>query len=246
MPFKKRNCNEDGIRPLMKKIAIITARGGSKRIPKKNIKDFCGKPLIAYSIEAAIKSGIFDRVLVSTDSEEIKEIAIRYGAEVPFLRSEKNSNDFASTADVILEVLDELKLQRETYEYLCCLYPTAPMITALKLQKSFELLVNQKANSVIPVTKFSYPVQRALVLVEGKLQLREHKFKDTRSQDLEQTFHDSGQFYWVKTEAFIKEKNLVTTNCHPMILPEMEVQDIDSDEDFLLAELKYKLMTKQS
>jgi pseudaminic acid cytidylyltransferase len=225
----------------MKKIAIITARGGSKRIPQKNIKEFCGKPLISFSIKAAISSGLFDRVLVSTDSDEIRKVAIEHGAEVPFFRSSASSSDFATTAEVVLEVIEELKKNQEEYEFLCCIYPTAPMISSEKLEKSFNLLQKHNAFSVVPVAKFSYPIQRAMILDKNELRLREEKYKNTRSQDLEETYHDSGQFYWVRTEIFLKEKTFFTSKCFPMILPEIEVQDIDTLEDFKLAELKYEL-----
>ena len=244
MLTEKRDRYENGVRSLMKKVAIITARGGSKRIPQKNIKEFNGKPLIAFSIEAAVSSGLFDQVIVSTDSAEIGRVAIQYGAEVPFYRSSKNSDDYATTVDVVLEVLEELHKRKEEFEYVCCIYPTAPMITAEKLKTSFEILLKHNANSVIPVVKFSYPIQRAMILSGDKLQLREEKYKNSRSQDLEETFHDSGQFYWVRREPLYTEKTLFTSKCFPMILSEMETQDIDTLEDFKLAELKYKLMIK--
>lgn len=229
----------------MKTLAIITARGGSKRIPHKNIKEFCGKPLIAYSIEAAILSKTFSRVIVSTDSSDIRDVALKFGAEVPFLRSNENSNDFSTTADVILEVLSELKKQNEVYDYVCCIYPTAPMITADKLSKAFDLLKNENADSVVPVVRFSFPIQRAFVINDKFVKLREEQYKNTRSQDLEETFHDSGQFYWIHTISFLEQKELFMKKCFPFILPESEVQDIDTLEDFKIAELKFTILNKK-
>ncbi len=229
----------------MKNIAIITARGGSKRIPGKNIKFFCGKPLIAYSIDAAISSGLFDRVIVSTDSPDISQVAIQYGAETPFIRSKANSDDFSTTDDVLVEVINQLLLQGENYDSFCCIYPTAPMITPQKLITSFNLLKNSAAYSVIPVTKFNYPIQRALIVKNNELQMREAIYLRARSQDLEIMYHDTGQFYWCFTKAFLKEKSLFTSKCCPFIIQESEVQDIDTIEDFEIAELKYTLMIKK-
>lgn len=226
----------------MKSIAIITARGGSKRIPKKNIKDFCGKPIIAYSIEAAIKSELFDEVMVSTDSEEIKEIAERYGANVPFMRSEETSNDFAVTADVVEEVIHEYEKRGMVFDWICCIYPTAPFVTAAKLKAAFEMVMKESADSLRPVVSFSYPPQRGLIIRDGRLQYKYPEYELTRSQDLEVMYHDAGQFYFCKTDAFLKYHSLVTDDMIPMILPESEVQDIDHYSDWELAEMKYKLM----
>lgn len=222
-------------------LAIITARGGSKRIPKKNVKDFCGKPIIQYSIEAVNQSGIFDEAMVSTDSEEIKRIAISCGGKVPFMRSEKTSNDMAMTHEVVVEVLDEYKKRGMEFEYVCCIYPTAPFITAEKLIKSKQMLDESGIDGVLPVVAFSFPPQRCFVLRGGKVQFLWPENRLVRSQDLEKWYHDCGQFYFVKVEPFLKEKSLVLKNTIPMVIDEMEVQDIDTYEDWELAEMKYRM-----
>ena len=185
------------------KIAIITARGGSKRIPRKNIKNFCGKPIIAYSIEAAINSALFDEVMVSTDDAEIAEVSKKFGADVPFMRSEKNSDDYATTADVLNEVLDEYSKRGKNFEYMCCIYPTAPFVTAEKLQRAFNSLVEKNADVLIPVVKFSYPPQRSFILDDGFLKYKWSQYARSRSQDLEKFYHDAGQFYFYRTTSFV-------------------------------------------
>lgn len=225
----------------MSAIAIITARGGSKRIPKKNIKEFCDKPIIAYSIEAALKSGIFDEVMVSTDSEEIAEIAEKYGAKVPFFRSSENAGDFASTADVIAEVLECYAREGKTFDYTCCIYPTAPFVTAKKLQDALQKMIDEDADSLMPVVSFSFPPQRGMVIREGKLSYMFPENAMKRSQDLETMYHDCGQFYFLKTDEFLKEKKLVLNKATAMEMSELEVQDIDNESDWNLAELKYRL-----
>lgn len=226
----------------MKTIAIITARGGSKRIPRKNIKEFCGKPILAYSIEAALQSGVFDRVMVSTDDEEIAEIAKRHGAEVPFYRSEKTANDYATTNDVLLEVLEEFEKRGEHYELACCIYPTAPFVTAEKLRGAVEQLLGSDADTLIPVVSFSYPPQRAMIVKEGRLVFEYPQYLDSRSQDLEPHYHDVGQFYVFRVAAFQKNRKLMVGNILPLVVSEMEVQDIDSQTDWEIAEMKYRLM----
>lgn len=228
----------------MKTIAIITARGGSKRIPGKNIKEFCGKPILAYSIEAAVQSGIFDTVMVSTDSEQIAQIAKEYGAEVPFYRSEKTAGDFATTNDVLLEVLDEYEKRGEHYDIGCCIYPTAPFVTACKLQRAMDTLLANDADTLIPVTAFSYPPQRAMIIRDGKLVFEYPQYLDSRSQDLEPHYHDAGQFYLFRTQAFKVNRRLMVGNILPMVVSEMEVQDIDHQTDWDIAEIKYRRMTR--
>ncbi len=224
----------------MKTIAIITARGGSKRIPKKNIKEFCGKPIISYSIEAAVNSEMFDEVMVSTDSAQIAKIAKSYGANVPFLRNEETSNDYATTADVLNEVLDEYLKIGQSFDTLCCIYPTAPFVTSEKLKTAVKMLEQANADSLIPVVQFSFPPQRGVIIVDNKVVYAEPKFANSRSQDLQPIYHDCGQFYLCKINAFKKYKTLVTPNTVPFIMPDQEVQDIDNPSDWALAEEKYK------
>ena len=228
----------------MKTLAMITARGGSKRIPRKNIKEFNGKPIIAYSIEAALASGVFDEVMVSTDDEEIAEIAKKYGAKVPFFRSEKTANDFATTVDVIEEVLNTYKERGEEFDIFCCIYPTAPFITAKRLKDAVEELSKSDADSLIPVVRFSYPPQRAMEVHDGKLVFRQPENLSKRSQDLEPHFHDAGQFYVVRSESFFKNRGIMVGDILPMELSELEVQDIDNEVDWKLAELKYNLLNE--
>ena len=229
----------------MKNIAIITARGGSKRIPQKNIKEFLGKPIIAYSIKAALNSKLFDEVMVSTDSLDIAGIAKELGAVVPFMRSPKTADDFATTADVLIEVIDNYKKIGKDFDLLCCIYPTAPFVTQKKLKDSFNLMLEKKADSVIPIIKFSYPIQRALRNTENShLEYFWPENSNKRSQDLEKSYHDAGQFYWIKTDALLNYKSLVTKNTIGFELSELEVQDIDEESDWKMAEIKYQLLNK--
>lgn len=225
----------------MSNLAVITARGGSKRIPRKNIKDFCGKPIMAYSIEAAMKSGLFDEVMVSTDSEEIAEIARQYGASVPFMRSEATSNDFAGTGDVLNEVISEYKKIGKEFDVMCCIYPTAPFVTAEKLKRAYDLLISSDADRISPMVQFSFPPQRAFFIREGELVAVDPKSLPCRSQDLEPIYHDCGQFYFYRMATWGK-----AGKCIPMELPDSEVQDIDNFEDWKIAEMKYRLMISEN
>jgi len=228
-----------------KKIAIITARGGSKRIPGKNIKDFLGKPIIAYSIEAALKSDLFDDVMVSTDDKEIAEISKKYGANIPFLRSKETSNDFATTVEVLIEVINDYKKTGKEFEYGCCIYPTAPFINSTVLSDSFKKIIDGKSDSLIPVVRYSYPVQRALrINGNNLLEFISGENKNKRSQDLEAAYHDAGQFYWFKTSRFLETKSLISNKSSFIEIPESMCQDIDNEEDWKIAELKYKLILK--
>ncbi len=230
----------------MKKVAIITARGGSKRIPRKNIKFFLGKPIIAYSIEAAIQSHLFDEVMVSTDDDEIAKIAILYGAKIPFMRSSKNSDDFATTVDVILEVLAQYRKNGLEFSYGCCLYPTAPFITSELLNESFELIKEKEFDTVFPVVRFGNSVQRALIKnKDGKISMMQPEYQLSRSQDLEKAYYDSGQFYWFNNKILIQNKRLWTDNSGVIEIEEHKVQDIDNLIDWKLAELKYKLLLEE-
>ena len=222
-------------------IAIITARGGSKRIPRKNVKLFCGKPIITYSIEAALRSGLFEEVMVSTEDEEIARIAKEAGAQVPFMRSSESAGDYASTDDVLLEVLAAYKERGKDFDSFCCLYPTAPFVTAEKLKTAMGLL--EKADSVMPVVPFSFPPQRCMVLnEEGELRMKWPEHAKTRSQDLEPYYHDCGQFYCCRTAPFLEYKTTDLPHMVPMIMSELEVQDIDNPDDWEIAELKYQKM----
>lgn len=225
----------------MGNICIIPARGGSKRIPRKNIKPFLGKPIIAYSIQAAIDSGLFDEIMVSTDDKEIAEIAKQYGAKVPFLRSEKNSDDFATTFDVIEEVINAYKANGMEFDNLCCLYSCAPFVNGQTLNSGVKLLTKNRFDTVFPILAFSFPIQRALSESEGKITMIQEEHLTTRSQDLEERFHDAGQFYWCRTKAVMKSRKLLTSNTGGLVISELEAQDIDTETDWKLAELKYKL-----
>lgn len=227
-------------------LAVITARGGSKRIPRKNIKPFLGKPVILYSIQAALSSGIFREVMVSTDDEEIAALAKDAGAAVPFLRSADTANDYATTTDVMLEVLESYRKLGRSFDYACCLYPTAPFVSADKLIKAMDMLSCSDADSLLPVVRFSFPPQRSVVIQNGLLSFRwpEHMF--TRSQDLQPFYHDAGQFYFFRTDSFLKQRRLVMDKTIPMELPELEVQDIDTENDWEIAEVKYQVANRSA
>ena len=227
----------------MKKIAIIPARGGSKRIPRKNIKYFLGKPIISYSIEAAIKSNLFDEVMVSTDDEEIAQISRNYGAKVPFLRGSKNANDFATTIDVITEVILIYRKLGLTFDYTCCIYPCAPFVSANRLVESYEKLRKHDLECVFPIVKYGHPIQRALKKGnDDRIEMIEPGNMQIRSQNLENFYHDLGQFYFFKTEEIILQKKLWTNKTGYVELNEMESQDIDTLLDWELAELKFNYL----
>lgn len=230
----------------MANLAIIPARGGSKRIPRKNIKPFLGKPIIAYSIEAALKSNLFDEVMVSTDDEEIAEIAIQYGAKVPFLRSTDNANDFAVLADVVEEVVLNYTQLGMVFTNVCCILPTAPFVTSESISMAYNKLIDDGLASVFPVLEFSFPIQRSLKIEKAKVEMVWPENLNTRSQDLEPRYHDSGQFYWLKTSSFLKENKLFTANSGAIIISALHAQDIDTETDWKLAEIKYKLINEVS
>lgn len=218
-------------------IAVITARGGSKRIPRKNIKEFMGKPMLAYAIEATINSKVFDEVMVSTDDVEIAEIAKQFGAKVPFMRSEKTANDFATTANVLDEVISEYKKRGKTFDELCCIYPCVPFLTADVINNAYEKFKTSGVDRLIPVVKYSFPIQRAFKLNEqGLLEYREPENAPKRSQDLEPMYHDVGMFYFYKTEKMNSDKIAM------LEMDEAMVQDIDNDSDWRMAEMKYRIM----
>ena len=226
-----------------RKIAIITARGGSKRIPKKNIKEFCGLPIIAYSIRTALGSGLFDEVMVSTDSEEIAETAKKFGANVPFMRSADNSDDYATTEDVILEVLQRYRELGTEYDCVCCIYPTAPFVTEAALAEAMAKMEKYEPSVVIPLVQFSYPPQRCFVVDDrGYARFKYPQYVRTRSQDLEKQYHDAGQFYIYNSDRLIAANGIIEDDFMPIIMPELLVQDIDTEDDWKIAEMKYKII----
>lgn len=219
-------------------IAIIPARGGSKRIPRKNIKSFHGKPMIAWSIEAAQQSGIFDRIIVSTDDEEIAAVAREYGAEVPFIRPADIANDYATTGDVISHAIVWLTNQGRRPEQVCCLYATAPFVEPDDLRQGLVLLNNTTdCQYVFSATRFSFPIQRAIKLDElGRVSMFDPEHQLTRSQDLVEAYHDAGQFYWGRASAWVTNQPIFAAHSQVVLLPGFRVQDIDTPEDWLRAE----------
>jgi pseudaminic acid cytidylyltransferase len=227
------------------KLCVIPARGGSKRIPRKNIKLFNGKAIIGYSIEAALKSQCFDKVIVSTDDIEIAEFAKMFGAEVPFMRPAELANDYAGTIPVIKHAVEWFEENDSPPEYVCCIYATAPFITEKVIQTSFSKLMQSQADYCFSVTSFSFPIQRAVKITnEERLQMFSPEYFETRSQDLEEAYHDAGQFYWGKADAFKKEMPLFSEHATPYILPSYRVQDIDTEDDWIRAELMYNALEK--
>lgn len=227
----------------MKCLAIIPARGGSKRIPHKNRKFFLGKPIIAYSIRAALGTELFEEVMVSTDDLEIAEIARHEGASVPFLRSDKNANDYATLADVLIEVVQVYQELGREFDLICCLLPTAPLISSSDVSSAYDKLVTSSFDSICPVVAFSYPILRSLSIDErGNLNMNWPEYRFSRSQDLRPAYHDSGTFYWIRTSSLVENKKLLSENGTAIILDEFRVQDIDTEVDWTLAEMKYKLL----
>jgi pseudaminic acid cytidylyltransferase len=226
----------------MNNVAIITARGGSKRIPRKNLRMFAGKPIISYAISAALNSKLFKEVMVSTEDAEIADIARYYGASVPFMRSREKSDDYATTADVLEEVLAEYQKKNISFETGCCIYPTAAFVTPEKLQMTYQFLVQNNFDTVVPVVPFGNSILRSLKIQNGKLAMNFPEFQNRRSQDLPPAYYDSGQFYWFKIDAFKRSRNLYSDNTGAFEINEMECHDIDTEQDWHLAELKFKLM----
>lgn len=225
------------------KVAIIPARGGSKRIPRKNIKEFHGKPMIAYSIEAAQESGCFDRIIVSTDDQEIADVAIEYGAEVPFIRPANIADDYATTMDVIQHSISWCESQNIAVDLLCCIYATAPFILPNDLLAGLEAVSVPGVEYAFSATSFAFPIQRAISLSEdGFVHMFQPEHFNTRSQDLEDAFHDAGQFYWGKVSAFKQGKPFFSHSSKAILLPRKRVQDVDTSEDWDLAEALYAVM----
>lgn len=227
-----------------KMIAIITARGGSKRIPKKNIKEFMGKPMLAYAIEAALGSHLFDTVMVSTDDQEIADVAKKYGAEVPFLRSEETSSDFASTTDVLLEVIEEYKKRGTEFERVCCIYPCVPFLSSQSLINAYESFPDN-ADALMPVCKYPVPVEWAISINDGLVNNFDPDGWKIRSQDLEPKYYDVGMFYYVKTDKMMQHQSVRPPKTAAYVIDESECQDIDTMEDWKSAELKYRILHEE-
>ena len=228
-------------------IAIIPARGGSKRIPKKNIKSFCGKPMIAWSIEAAIKSKCFDKIIVSTDDSVIAEIAIEYGAMAPFLRPAELANDQADIMLVIAHAVEWVQMQGEIVDYACCINATAPFVTTEDIIKGCNLISETESDYIVSVTSFPFPIQRAIRVDDsGFVEMFQPEHFHSHSQDLEESFHDAGQFYWGTSESWLALKPLFSSKTLPAHLPRYRVQDIDTLEDFENAELMFQLLLEKS
>ena len=223
----------------MKNLAIIPARGGSKRIPHKNIKEFLGKPIIAYSIEAALKSGLFDEVMVSTDDAEIAAIAKQYGANVPFMRSDETANDHAIIADVLNDVLNCYDKLGKHFDNMCCILATAPLLRVEDLQNAYNKLTQSDFVTVIPIVQFSFPIMRSFKMDEkGMIEFNWPEYYPVRSQDIPPAYHDAGMFYWHKIEEW---RNGVDYKSG-YVLDDVYVQDIDTETDWKLAEMKYQLL----
>ncbi|MFT6538223.1 MAG: N-acylneuraminate cytidylyltransferase [Marinomonas primoryensis] len=227
----------------MMRIAIIPARGGSKRIPRKNVKEFCGKPMIAWSIEAALTSRCFDRVIVSTDNQEIADIAREWGAEIPFMRPAELSDDYTGTIPVIQHAVQWLEAQHGIVDFACCLYATAPFVSPDDLQKGWEVISNKDCDYAFSVSSYPFPIQRAVKITgQGRVVMFNPEYFLSRSQDLEDAWHDAGQFYWGTAEAWCDERTIFSENSVPIKLPRHRVQDIDTPEDWKRAEWMFKAM----
>jgi pseudaminic acid cytidylyltransferase len=227
-------------------LCVIPARGGSKRIPRKNIREFCGKPMIAWSIEAAIKSGLFEHIVVSTDDDEIAAIATSLGAEVPFRRPDDLADDHTAIRPVVNHAIREVEQRFGRPAYVCCIYPTAPFIQIADLQRGLEQLINCGVDFAFTVTRFTYPIQRALKLTEsGRVAMFQSEHRKTRSQDLEESYHDAGQFYWGRTEAFLEDRDTFSSFASPIVLPNWRVVDIDNEDDWNRALVVFRILKEQ-
>jgi pseudaminic acid cytidylyltransferase len=226
------------------RIAVIPARGGSKRIPRKNIKDFCGKPMIAWAIAVAKQSGLFDHIIVSTDDEEISDIARNWGAETPFVRPSDLANDLTPTVPVIGHAIKSSQKLGWNADYVCCIYPCAPFLHMDDLVSAFELISSRNTDFVYPVTEYAHPIQRAMRhLPSGEMQFFSPQFELTRTQDLEKSYHDAGQFYWGRASSWLEQKKMHTEGLG-MPIPNWRVVDIDSADDWIRAELVFKILNK--
>ena len=232
---------------MSKLLCIIPARGGSKRIPHKNIKDFKGKPIIAYAVDTVKASGIADEIMVSTDDIEIAEVAMQYGATFPFKRGDLTANDTAGVAEVLVEVVEEYKRRGQEFDYVLCVYATNPLLRKETLQKAYEIITtNAEVESINTLEAYSYPPQRGMIINEqGFAVMNQPEFYSARSQDLPKLYHDSCQFFLFKTYALLRDKKLYTEHTYPIVISEMESQDIDTIEDWKLAEMKYDIMHQE-
>ena len=222
-------------------LAIIPARGGSKRIPRKNIRLFLGKPVISYPIKAALESRLFDEVMVSTDDDEIAEVARQFGAKVPFMRSKNNADDMATTADVLLEVLEQYLKAGKKFDWCVCIYPVTPLLDSVILKEAFENFEQSDADTLIPVIRYSHPIQRSIFIDdEGKFRYVNPEYRLTRTQDLPPRFHDAGQFFYFRVQPFLSNKQIVSDNTLAYELPENTIQDIDTEDDWRMAEIKFR------
>lgn len=227
------------------RLAVIPARGGSKRIPRKNVRPFDGKPAIAYPIAAAIGSGCFDRVIVSTDDDEIADVALQHGAQVPFRRPAALADDHTTTLAVVQHAIDSIASQQaQPVQWVCCIYATALFVQPDDLRRGWDLLQEGNADYAFSVTSYAFPIQRAIRITSaGRVAMFQPEYRDTRSQDLEPAYHDAGQFYWGRARAFANALPVFSDAAVPVVLPRYRVQDIDTEEDWLQAELMYRAMT---
>lgn len=226
----------------MSAVAIILARGGSKRIPRKNVRPFLGQPVLQYPIRSALDSGCFDEVMVSTDDDEIAAMSVAMGASVPFRRSAENSADQSTTTSALLEVIAQYRSQGREFDYVCGMYAATPLVTPKHLQDGWDLMrASSDHDTVMPVIRFGYPIQRAFGIGNGLLKLMHPENEFTRSQDLQTAYHDAGQWYWMRRTSFEQQRKVFMQHCVPLVLSEMEVQDIDNEDDWKLAEVKYTL-----
>ncbi len=228
------------------KVAVIPARGGSKRIPRKNIRRFCGKPMIVWAIEVAMQSGCFDRIIVSTDDSEIAQVALAHGAEVPFVRPPALSDDYTGTIPVVAHAVQWQNTNGDSVKEVCCIYATAPFLLASDLQRGLQVLRESGADYAFSVTSYAFPIQRAIrCTTTGRVEMFSPQYFGARSQDLPGAYHDAGQFYWGTAAAWLEEKVIFGPAAAPVILPRHRVQDIDTPEDWTRAEWMFKAMQTQ-
>lgn len=225
-------------------VAILLARGGSKRIPRKNIREFLGKPVLAYPLQAASESGIFDEIIISTDDPEIAEVARRHGASVPFLRSSETAHDQATTAEALQESLAKLETSGRRPIFVCCIYATAVFLTPELIRQAHSALLEGRAESVVPVVRFEFPIQRALSMEGGYLGFMNPEYALTRSQDLEPAYHDCGMFYFLKVDTFLAQKQVFALRALGIEVSPSMAQDIDTEDDWEMAEFKFRHMTE--